>query len=169
MAENDTYYVTYCSKKKEKEGRTIAIRRYKSERIQWVYNKSIAKGVKFAILSGKFGLVKPEKIIPYYNYRMQEKDVKDIIDKNIEFISDNKISKIVYFTENPVCQPDLRHYFKSLHEAIKKLDIKFEVRLMQKKTTYEEVKVDERVKKLDENIVEDLLDKKYYWDCDDAK
>ena len=177
MAENDTYYVTYCSKEKEKERRTIAIRRYKSERIRWVYNKSIAKGVKFAILSGVFGLVKPEKKIPYYNYRMQEKDVEEIRNKNIEFISKEKIKKIVYFTENPVCEPDLRYYFQSLDKAISKLNkelkketkpaIEFDVRLIQKKI-YEEV--DEECKALDEKILRELFEnKKYYESCDDAK
>lgn len=171
MAENDTYYVTHCSGKKEKKGRTIAIRRYKSERIRWVYNKSVRDRVNFAILSGLFGLVKPEKIIPYYNCRMRKEDVDGIRDKNKKFIEDElnkgkKIKKIVYFTENPVCEPDLRYYFQSLDKAISKLKketkltIEFDVRLIQKKT-YEEV---------DEEILRDLFEnKKYYESCDDAE
>jgi len=51
-----------------------------------VYNKSIVDNREFAILSGVFGLVKPEEKIPYYDYCLEERGVRNIKDKNIGFI-----------------------------------------------------------------------------------
>jgi hypothetical protein len=65
-------YVTYCSaQKNESEKEIKAIDRYISERIAHV--RALAKQDKadFMILSGKFGLLNPNDLIPYYDHLLK--------------------------------------------------------------------------------------------------
>ena len=54
-------FCTYCSRQKSAEaGNVPAIRRYQSERIAKVHRVTQEVGVQFLILSGEFGLLRPE-------------------------------------------------------------------------------------------------------------
>ena len=143
----DTLYVTYCSgKKDEKEESIPAIESYDSDRIRWVYNLSIKANVKFAILSGVLGLVKPDEKIPYYNHKMNKDDVERIAKLIKWFLMAKKCEKIVYFTENPHSEPILKYYHASLKKAIDELNeeeeqnINLDLKMIQKRS-YEEIEL----------------------------
>ena len=112
-------YITYCSKKKNPAAGFIpAIQRYNSKRIADLYNKSLEHDVPFAILSGKYGLVKPEQPIPLYDHLMTEDDITRIKYRIIKFILSNNVSSIVYFTKDTDA---VKPYHTALSEAVSEL------------------------------------------------
>ena len=83
---------TACGAKKNK-GKMPAINLYKSSRIKSVYNRR--NGADFAVLSAKYGLLYPDKIIKDYEQILDFKGVKKLIPQVAEFI--NKYELIVFF------------------------------------------------------------------------
>lgn len=118
-------FVTYCSRDKSTVKKSIpAIKRYKSQRIKYVYNLSKRCKCEFAILSGMFGLLEPEMPIPYYDHKMQESDIERVVEFSKRFISNKGIEEVIYFTKKP--KSELMPYLK----AVKKLrnSIKIKIR-----------------------------------------
>ena len=74
---------TACGGKKNK-GRMAAIDLYKSSRIKAVYNR---RGVAdFAVLSAKYVLIRPDKILKDYEQVLDPKGAKKILPQLIDFI-----------------------------------------------------------------------------------
>lgn len=124
-----TLYVTYCSKeKKESESDLPAMERYQSERIEQIYQESLNDGEDFAILSGKYGLVKPDEHIPYYDKLLEEDDLEDIASEVEEFLEEEQVSEVVYFTRpwNGV----RRRYYDCVRKACEELNIEIETTII---------------------------------------
>ncbi|MEK6894418.1 MAG: DUF6884 domain-containing protein [Nanoarchaeota archaeon] len=118
-------YCTICSNNKDKDPKPIeAIKRYKSERITSIYNKSKDEGVDFRILSGKYGLIKPNDKISYYD-KLLTKDkifqIKDLINKQL--IS-QKIKEISFFTND---SKEYKPYEGLIKIVCSELGIKLEI------------------------------------------
>ena len=95
-------YCTICSKEKRTNKELLkSIERYISERIKAIYNKSKKDNVEFRILSGKFGLLKPEEKIPWYDYKLIMKDVPRLNKIVKQQLFSQKINKIIFFARNP--------------------------------------------------------------------
>lgn len=93
-------YCTICSKNKDESKNEIeAIKRYKSERIKEVYNKSKKDNVEFRILSGKYGLVKPEDKIGHYDELLTKDKVSQIAQVVSEQVTFQNIKEILFFTK----------------------------------------------------------------------
>lgn len=74
---------TACGGKKNK-GRMAAIDLYKSSRIKAVYNRR--GDADFAVLSAKYGLIRPDKILKDYEQVLDSKGAKKILPQLIDFI-----------------------------------------------------------------------------------
>ncbi|NMC59623.1 MAG: hypothetical protein GYA51_09620 [Candidatus Methanofastidiosa archaeon] len=74
---------TACGAKKNK-GRMAAIDLYKSSRIKAVYNRR--GGADFAVLSAKYGLIYPDKILKDYEQILDSKSSKKLLPQIINFI-----------------------------------------------------------------------------------
>jgi len=74
---------TACGGKKNK-GRMAAIDLYKSSRIKAVFNRK--DGADFAVLSAKYGLIFPDKIIKDYEQILDSKSTKKILPQVKDFI-----------------------------------------------------------------------------------
>lgn len=74
---------TACGAKKNK-GRMAAIDLYKSSRIKAVYNRR--GGADFAVLSAKYGLIYPDKILKDYEQILDSKTSKKLLPQIINFI-----------------------------------------------------------------------------------
>jgi len=83
---------TACGAKKNK-GRMTAIDLYKSSRIKAVYNRK--NGADFAILSAKYGLISPTKIIKDYEQILDSKVSRKLIPQVVEFVKDYDL--VVFF------------------------------------------------------------------------
>lgn len=73
-----TVFCTYCSAKKDRsQGELPALQRYRSHRIESVYVAAMSLGLKFLILSGKYGILEPSETIPYYDHLLQSSEVSE--------------------------------------------------------------------------------------------
>ncbi len=71
------YFCTTCCREKQREPELLpALERYLDPRIAAVHARSLGAGKPFVILSGKFGLVGPRKVIPYYDQALGMADVE---------------------------------------------------------------------------------------------
>ncbi|MEN6379376.1 MAG: DUF6884 domain-containing protein [Methanofastidiosum sp.] len=104
---------TACGAKKNK-GKMPAIDLYKSSRIKAVNNRR--DGADFAVLSAKYGLLYPDKIIKDYEQVLDLKGVKKLIPQVKEFI--NKYELIVFFKGGS--REEYRELIKQASEAINK-------------------------------------------------
>lgn len=121
-----TIFITYCSREKDKSKKELeAIKRYKSNRIQKVYKASKLLTVDFMILSGEFGLLKPNKKIPYYDHLLVESEVSKYIDKITEQLREINYKKIIFFTECLKNDANLKPYQVSIKTACENLNIEF--------------------------------------------
>lgn len=113
-----TVFCTYCSKLKSHEsGEIAAIQRYKSERIERVYQAACGLNLRFVILSGHFGLVRPEQRIPDYDHLLKCEEVPSLTRVVISQIHEYEIDGFVYFTKPLVSNPDLLPYHATLAAA----------------------------------------------------
>jgi hypothetical protein len=120
------YYCTYCCKEKKYTDKKIkAIELYISERIKYVYNLSLKHQKKFIILSGKFGFLKPDNLIPYYDKLLQKNEVDRLVESLKNFIEENKISKLIFFHKSFKTDPNIINYFKAAEKAALKSNIPF--------------------------------------------
>lgn len=94
-----TVFCTYCSAEKETFGSPLpAIRRYRSDRIERIYSAALAVGCGFFILSGEYGLLEPNELIPYYDHLLSTEEVEAQAFKLAEQIKQHGISHIIFFT-----------------------------------------------------------------------
>lgn len=119
-----TLHITYCSKEKDRTRKDLpAIQRYDSERIDKIKVYSDQRNEKFAILSGKYGLIEPEEKIPFYDELLREKDIPHLVTGVKNFLESRNIEKVVYHTKE--VEGERRPYFKLLKNACDTLDIEF--------------------------------------------
>jgi hypothetical protein len=94
-----TVFCTYCSAEKATAAEPLpAIRRYRSGRIERIYRASRDAGCGFYILSGEYGLLDPNRKIPYYDHLLVADEVVDHATKLTEQIKQYDITQIVLFT-----------------------------------------------------------------------
>ena len=126
-----TIFITYCSKEKDESNTLLkAVKRYKSNRIQRVYEAAKLLTADFMILSGEFGLLNPGTEIPYYDHLLVMEEVNKYTEKLTkqltEIINKNKENiKIILFTEYLKNDPNLKPYQISLKKACENLNIEF--------------------------------------------
>ena len=94
-----TVFCTYCSAEKETTAEPLAaIHRYRSERINRIYAVAHDAGCSFYILSGEYGLLDPNELIPYYDHLLVDEEVEAHAFKLTEQIEKYSITQIVFFT-----------------------------------------------------------------------
>ena len=72
-----TIFCTYCSAEKDQsEGELPSIERYQGPRLQSVYSASKNLGLRFLILSGKYGILEPSDPILNYDYVLKSSEVE---------------------------------------------------------------------------------------------
>ncbi|OWY23254.1 hypothetical protein C7N43_04320 [Sphingobacteriales bacterium UPWRP_1] len=119
------YCTTCCKEKQHHEYPMPAIRRYLSERIRCIHRKSRTDGVKFRILSGKYGLLPPYRKIPFYDHALLPEEVSRISETLQQQLSRLKVVKVVLFAKNSQKYPDWEPYCQSLYLSCTALGINF--------------------------------------------
>lgn len=104
---------TACGAKKNK-GKMPAIDLYKSSRIKAVYNRK--NGADFAVLSAKYGLLYPDRIIKDYEQVLDSRGMHKLMPQVIEFI--DKYELIVFFKGGS--REEYRELIKNASDAINK-------------------------------------------------
>jgi len=115
---NMTIFSTYCSAEKEPaNGLLPAIKRYRSDRIKRIYSAALTCGADFFILSGEFGLLKPNELIPYYDHLLVADEIETYSFKVAEQIKQYGITQIIFFTLPVAADQKLEPYHTSLRFA----------------------------------------------------
>jgi hypothetical protein len=91
-------FVTYCSRDKDQSPESLpALRRYKSARIRRVKKLADLQGVGFYILSGEFGLLKPNDPIPDYDHLLLRSEIDEFATKVAGQLAGERLTKITFF------------------------------------------------------------------------
>ena len=64
-------------------------------------------GLEFYILSGEFGLIPPDRPIPWYDHLLLPDEVDDLVERMVAQIRRNKVDGITYFTTALDADPNL--------------------------------------------------------------
>jgi len=111
-------HCTYCSSKKNTDSKLLpAIERYDSNRIRNRFEKAKSINVSFAILSGKFGLIHPQKKIPFYDYLLLDKHVKNHEELVSKQLHEMGITDLFYFTQSVKSEPNIIPYLDCIRLA----------------------------------------------------
>ena len=121
-------HATYCSAEKSNApGRIPAIERYTSHRIHWVNKHALRHGDAFFIVSGKYGLIKAEEEIVYYDYLL----ISDALEEHIQLLAQQLsklgIQQVTFFTRPINIDPNILPYLKSIEEACRLSQVSLEI------------------------------------------
>ena len=121
-------HCTYCSSKKNTDSSLLpAIDRYVSKRIQKIFETAKCAKINFAILSGKFGLLRPTNKIPYYDHLLKSEDVKEHAELISEQLQVMGITDLYYFTESAKSDPNIKPYLECIRFACDKNGITLKI------------------------------------------
>tara|TARA_Y100000310_G_C20394295_1_gene674307 strand:- start:181 stop:579 length:399 start_codon:yes stop_codon:yes gene_type:complete len=122
-------YCTICCKEKRTNKELIeSNKRYISERIKAIHNKSKKDNVEFRILSGKFGLLKSKEKIPWYDHQLTMEEIPQL-DKIVKRqLSSQKIDKIIFFVRDSHSHPDWKPYIELLEKSCSNQKISLEIK-----------------------------------------
>lgn len=113
-----TVFLTYCSAEKETYEHPLpAINRYRSDRIRRIYSAAESAGTGFFILSGEYGLLKPNEPIPYYDHLLVGDEVETHSFKVADQIKQHGITQIIFFTLPVAADEKLAAYHACLRLA----------------------------------------------------
>ena len=122
-------YCTICCKEQRTDKRLIeANKRYISDRIQKIDHKSKEDKVEFRVLSSKFGLLKPEEKIPYYDHILMMEEISDLSKMVQQQLLSQKIDKVIFFAKNPIKHPYWKPYIALIKSSCKGQMINLEIK-----------------------------------------
>ena len=123
-------FATYCSADKEATpGNLPATERYLSERISGVYANATSSGNRFAILSGRFGLMDPDTPIPNYDHLLQINEIGPMTQRVAETLKAWEITTIRWFTVAFEMDPNVSRYHDVMSQAAAEIGVDFEFEL----------------------------------------
>ena len=73
------FCTTCCREKRPDAGLLPAVERYLDPRIRDIRARSQEQGRPFVILSGKFGLLQPQDMIPWYDHPLATQEVDGLV------------------------------------------------------------------------------------------
>ncbi len=118
------YMVTTCSKEKDPaDGVLPAIQRYQHPRIDWVYQESQRLDLPMLILSGKYGLIRPDDPIPWYDQALTLDNVSTLLPILTEQLHQT-LPDLIHFIALPPETPGWAPYHLVLEQACAPLKVK---------------------------------------------
>lgn len=120
--------LTTCCKNKQTQPEPLpAIERYLSPRIHQVYQISQGSQTRFAIFSGKYGLVYPETLIPFYDHLLRENEAEGMIKLLISQLEQSGIHSIGFYVNTIENDPSIAVYRKTLADVCRRMKIDLEL------------------------------------------
>ena len=119
---------TYCSApKRSNPGLLPAVERYLSTRITALWQACQADGRPMLILSGQYGLLRPEEPIPWYDHLMAPEEVPEMTARIAEQLRFLDISRIEYTTARPSIAPAILPYLTALSSACQQAGVTLDI------------------------------------------
>jgi hypothetical protein len=119
------YFTTCCAEKREDEKLLPAKERYQSERVKYVVSESERLNVPLLFLSGKYGVLDANDVIPWYDKALTEEDIKDLIPIVVAQLSDRDVTEITLFAM-PRDTTGWGPYYAVIERACEELNIEIE-------------------------------------------
>jgi hypothetical protein len=119
------YFITCCAEKREDEKLLPAKERYQSERVKYVVSESERLNVPLLFLSGKYGVLDANDVIPWYDKALTEEDIKDLIPIVVAQLSDRDVTEITLFAM-PRDTTGWGPYYAVIERACEELNIEIE-------------------------------------------
>ncbi len=112
---------TICSRNKdEAPGLVPAVKRYTGKHIPFAEALAKKSGPPLFFLSGKYGLISGQENIPYYDYRLEEDRLGELVKIIVGQIRKNKISEIEFYYED---KPSWVIYRRAIESAAEEAGI----------------------------------------------
>lgn len=128
-------YCTYCSGRKARAPELLpAIARYQSRRILDVAERAVRDGASFIILSGEFGLLHREDLIPFYDHLLQPYEVPALIGRVAGQLRRTGVQALSYFTES-LSRPELAPYCDTIVGAARAAGVPLEIHILRRAAT----------------------------------
>ena len=119
---------TYCSAPKRTTPDLLpAVERYVSTRITALWQACQEDGRPMLILSGQYGLLRPEDPIPWYDHLMAPEEVADMTARITAQLRALEISRIEYTTAKTSIAPAVIPYLAALSSACRNADVTLEL------------------------------------------
>ena len=123
-------FATYCSANKNPGSKHLpAIERYVSDRIQGVYANAQSSGSRFAILSGRFGLLSAEQPIPDYDHLLQPSEIESMANQVAQTLREWNIQSVRWHTVAFEMDPNVSRYSEVMQLAAEQTGALFEFEL----------------------------------------
>lgn len=111
------FLITTCCKEKDPAPEPLpAIRRYLSRRIAWVHAESQRQGIPLLILSGEYGLLRPEDKIHWYDHALQMEEVLTLVPRLVSQLKALGIREVTFYAR-PKNEPGWAPYHAALEGA----------------------------------------------------
>lgn len=119
---------TYCSASKDPaKGLLPAFKRYISQRIIQVQEIAESEGVGFCILSGKFGLVDWDQLLPLYDHLLLAEEVQQLADTVTHQLVKKNITRMEYYTRLPKVDPNVSQYASTIDVACRSAHVELRI------------------------------------------
>lgn len=126
------YYCTYCSKDKKKiEGKIKSLDLYISDRIKFVKKTADDDNAGFLIMSGKYGLLKPETEIEYYDKLLKPEDLEIYIVKLKKQLLELNAETIIFYHKNPEEDKNITTYINAIKSVADDCSVKIEFKIIE--------------------------------------
>jgi len=120
------YLCTICCKDKRGDpGLLPAIERYRSERIAFVHQESQRLGKPMLILSGKYGLLRPEDPIPWYDQKLEMDAIPELVPVIGKQLKEQGVTRLKFYC-HPKTDKNWYPYHIALEQACQKREIKID-------------------------------------------
>jgi hypothetical protein len=116
-----------CKDKRADPGLLPAIDRYLSERIAFVHRESQRLGKPMLILSGKYGLLKPEEPIPWYDQKLEMEAVPGLVPVIAAQLAQYGVTRITFYC-HPRTDPNWHPYIETLERACRACRVELTMR-----------------------------------------
>ncbi|MEN8006650.1 MAG: hypothetical protein ABFS42_06510 [Candidatus Krumholzibacteriota bacterium] len=121
---HNTLVVTYCSREKDPSQDLLPARdRYLSARIHAADEAASRLQFGFRILSGIYGLLEPDRMIPAYDHLLTADQVPDHARKTAGQLAESEARRVVFITRSTSVDPGAEPYRQSLQLACEAVGI----------------------------------------------
>ena len=128
MNYSKTIFLTYCSAKKNHQSDLIqAVNRYQSMRINQVNFAAQSLNIDFFILSGKFGIISSKKLIPDYDFMLENEKIDEHLIKVESQLDFLRIEQIIFFMRPILEDKNIKPYLEVIKQACKNKNINLTV------------------------------------------
>jgi hypothetical protein len=122
---------TYCSgPKRDDDGMLPAYERYRSQRIRTLAMRASWDRRPFFILSGEYGLITANTLIPWYDHLLLAEEVDALVPEVVQQLELCRIDSMEYHTGPVASEPLVKPYFDLMSSACAQVDVKLEIVLL---------------------------------------